>query len=235
MAPASPGMEPCDSFGLFTLFVVHAHMVFSNIAQYEAQGLVVDNDLGQRGLALSGVFVLVTSVLALLSIRYLVRASVLGFVLHAVLWFAVLLLGMGIWLVFAWEPGGAGIGLLLLCLTGIGYGVLCARTDTRLQKYGPVAPWMRASLFYRLGGGSLIGTKTTSGTAQRICSSRRSMAVSGCARSRIRTRGWRLTFPKIRMSPEWEASRRMLLMKKPWRGLSASDSATSKGRVFPSR
>lgn len=49
---------------------------------------MVDNDLGQRGLALSGFFVLVISVFALLSIRYLLRASVLGFVLHAVLWFA---------------------------------------------------------------------------------------------------------------------------------------------------
>lgn len=126
--------------GLFTLFVVHAHMVFSNIAHYESQGLVVGNDLGQRGLALSGVFVLVTSVLALLSILYLFRASVLGFVLHAVLWFALLLLGLGTWLVFARELGGALIGLLLLCLAGTGYGVMCARADARLHKDGAVFP-----------------------------------------------------------------------------------------------
>jgi hypothetical protein len=120
--------------GLFTLFVVHAHMVSSNITQYESQGLVVDNDLGQRGLALSGVFVLVTSGLAFLSIWYLLRASMLGFVLHAVLWFVLLLLGMSTWLVFARELGGVEIGLLLLFLAGTGYGVMCARADARLQK-----------------------------------------------------------------------------------------------------
>ena len=119
--------------GLFTLFVVHGYMVFSNIAQYESQGLVVDNDLGQRGLALSGVFVLVTSGLAILSMWYLLRARVLGFVLHAVLWLALLLLGMSTWLVFARQLGGVEIGLLLLCLTGTGYGVMCARVDARLQ------------------------------------------------------------------------------------------------------
>lgn len=126
--------------GLFTLFVVHALMVSSNIARYESQGLVVDNDLGQRGLALSGVFVLVASVLALLSAWYLFRASVAGFVLHAVLWFALLLLGMSAWLVFARELGGVEIGLLLLCLAGTGYGVMCARADARLQKDGAVRP-----------------------------------------------------------------------------------------------
>ena len=111
-------------------------MVFSNIAQYESRGLVADNDLGQRGLALSGIFVFVTSVLALLSIRYLFRASVMGFVFHAVLWFALLLLGMSTWFVFARELGEVEIGLLLLCLAGIGYGVICARADARLQKNG---------------------------------------------------------------------------------------------------
>lgn len=121
--------------GLFTLFGTQAHMVFSNIAQYESRGLVVDNDLGQRGLALSGFFVLVISVFALLSIRYLLRASVLGFVWHAVLWFTLLLLGMSTWLVFGRELGGVGIGLLLLCLAGTGYGAACARVDARLQKY----------------------------------------------------------------------------------------------------
>lgn len=120
--------------GLFTLFGIQAHMVFSNIAQYESRGLVVDNDLGQRGLALSGLFVLVISVFALLSIRYLLRARVLGFVLHAVLWFALLLLGTSTWLVFGRELGGVGIGGLLLCLAGTGYGAVCARVDARLQK-----------------------------------------------------------------------------------------------------
>jgi hypothetical protein len=120
--------------GFLALFVVHAHMVFSNIAHYESQGLEVDNDLGQRGLALSGFFVLVISVLALLSFWYLFRASVLGFVLHAVLWFALLLVGMSTWLVFGRDLGEVGIGLLLLCLAGTGYGAACARVDARLQK-----------------------------------------------------------------------------------------------------
>lgn len=126
--------------GLLSLFVAHAHMVSSNIAQYESQGLVVDNDLGQRGLALSGVFVLVTSGLAILSIWYLFRARVVGFVLHAVLWFALLLLGMSTWLVFAREFGGVEIGLLLLCLAGTAYGAMCARADARLQKDVAVTP-----------------------------------------------------------------------------------------------
>lgn len=117
--------------GLFALFGVHAHLVVSNIAQYESQGLMVDNDLGQRGLALGGVFVLVTSGLGLLSIWYLFRTSVLGFVLHAVLWFALLLMGMSTWLVFARELGGVEFGLLLLCLAGTGFGVMCARADAR--------------------------------------------------------------------------------------------------------
>jgi hypothetical protein len=126
--------------GLFTLFAVHAHMVSSNIAHFESQGLVVGNDLGQRGLALSAISVLVTSGLAILSIWYLFRASVLGFVLHAVLWFALLLLVMSTWLVFARELGGVEIALLLLCLAGTGYGVMCARADARLQKDGAVTP-----------------------------------------------------------------------------------------------
>lgn len=126
--------------GLFTLFAVQAHLVSSNIAQYESQGLAVDNDLGQRGLALSGVFVLITSGLAILSIWHLFRASVLGFVLHAVLWFALLLLGMNAWLIFARELGELAIGLLLLCLAGTGYGVICALTDARLQRDGAVTP-----------------------------------------------------------------------------------------------
>jgi len=61
-------------------------------------------------LALSGFFVLVISVFALLSIRYLLRARILGFVLHAVLWFVLLLLGMSTWLVFGRELGGVGAG-----------------------------------------------------------------------------------------------------------------------------
>ena len=127
-------------FALVTLFAVHAHMVFSNIAQYESQGLVVDNDLGQRGLALSAISVLVTSGLAILSIWYLFRASVLGFVLHAVLWFALLLLGVSTWFFFGRELGEVEIGLLLLCVAGTGYGVMCARADARLQKDGAVTP-----------------------------------------------------------------------------------------------
>ena len=119
--------------GLVTLFGIQAHTVFSNIAQYESRGLVVDNDLGQRGLALSGIFVLVISVFALLSIRYLLHAGALGFVWHSVLWFALLLLGMSTWLVFGRELGGVGIGVLLLCLAGTGYGAVCARADARLQ------------------------------------------------------------------------------------------------------
>lgn len=115
-------------------------MVFSNIAQYESQGLMVDNDLGQRGLALNGVFVLVTSVLAILSIWYLFRARVLGFVLHAVLWFALLLLGVSTWFFFGRELGEVEIGLLLLCLAGTGYGVMCARADARLQRDRAVTP-----------------------------------------------------------------------------------------------
>lgn len=120
--------------GVFTLFGIQAHMVLSNIAQYESRGLTVDNDLGQRGLALSGFFVLVISVFALLSIRYLLRASVAGFVLHAALWFALLLLGISTWLVFGRELGGVGVGVLLLCLVGTGYGAVCARVNARLQK-----------------------------------------------------------------------------------------------------
>lgn len=122
--------------GLFTLFAVHARIVSSNIAQYESQGLMVDNDLGQRGLALTGVFVLVTSALAILSIWYLFRAKVLGFVLHGVLWFALLLLGVSTWFFFARELGEVEIGLLLLCLVGTGYGILCARSEARLKKEG---------------------------------------------------------------------------------------------------
>lgn len=125
--------------GLFTLFVVHAYMVSSNIAQYESQGLVVDNDLGQRGLALSAVSVLVASGLAVLSIWYLFRANALGFVLHAILWFALLLLGMSTWFFFGRELGGVVTGLLLLCLAGTAYGVICARADARLQKDGAVS------------------------------------------------------------------------------------------------
>lgn len=126
--------------GLFTLLLIHAHVVSSNIAQYEPQGLGVDNDLGQRGLALSGVFVLITSGLAILSIWHLFRANVLGFLLHAVLWFALLLLGMNAWVTFARELGKLEIGLLLLCLAGTGYGVICALTDARLQRDGAVTP-----------------------------------------------------------------------------------------------
>lgn len=128
------GLNLAILLGFFTLFGIQAHMVFSNIAQYESRGLVVDNDLGQRGLALSGLFVLVVSVFALLSIRYLLRDRILGFVLHAVLWFVLLLLGISTWLVFGRELGGVGIGGLLLCLAGTGYGAACARIDARLQK-----------------------------------------------------------------------------------------------------
>ena len=124
--------------GLFTLFVIQAHRVFLNIAQYESHGLVVDNDLGQRGLALSGVFVLITSGLAILSIWHLFRARVLGFVLHAVLWFALLLLSA--WLTFAKALGELEIGLLLLCLAGTGYGLICALAEVRLQRDGAVTP-----------------------------------------------------------------------------------------------
>ena len=128
------GLNLAILLGFFTLFGIRAHMVFSNIAQYKTRGLVVDNDLGQRGLALSGLFVLVVAVLALLSIRYLLRARILGFVLHAVLWFVLLLLGISTWLAFGRELGGVGIGVLLVCLAGTAYGAACARIDARLQK-----------------------------------------------------------------------------------------------------
>lgn len=109
-------------------------MVLSNIAQYESGGLRVDNDLGQRGLALSGFFILVISVLALLSIRYLIAPSVAGFVLHAAVWFALLLLGISTWLVFGRELGGIAVVMLLLCLVGTVYAALCARLQKRFSR-----------------------------------------------------------------------------------------------------
>jgi hypothetical protein len=66
------------------------------------------------------------------------RANVLGFVVHALLWLALLL--MSTWLVFARELGGVEIGLLLVCLAGTGYGIVCARADARLLKDGAVTP-----------------------------------------------------------------------------------------------
>lgn len=120
------------------LFVFQAYMVFSNIAQYESRGLVADNDLGQRGLALSAIFLSVPFVLALLSRRYLLRASVLGFVFHAVLWLVLLLVGLSSWFVFGRELGGVEVGLLFLCLAGTGYGVICAGAEARFLNSGVV-------------------------------------------------------------------------------------------------
>lgn len=128
------GLNLAILLGFVTLFGIQAHMVFSNIAQYQSRGLVVDNDLGQRGLALSGLFVLVVAVLALLSVRYLLRDRILGFILHAVLWFVLLLLGISTWVAFGRELGGVGFGVLLVCLAGTAYGAACAKIDARLQK-----------------------------------------------------------------------------------------------------
>jgi hypothetical protein len=116
---------------LSALFLLYAQVVFARIAEYQAEGLRVDNDLGQRGLALAGVAVFISSALAVVSIWCLSRNRVLGFLLHAFLWSVLLMFGMGAWRVFGSEPRGIGTGLLVLCLAGTGYGVVCAVCQLR--------------------------------------------------------------------------------------------------------
>lgn len=58
---------------LFGVFVVQALMVSRNIAQYESQGLGPSNDLGQRGLLVGVVVVLVAWGLAAFSNSGLAR------------------------------------------------------------------------------------------------------------------------------------------------------------------
>ncbi len=120
--------------GLFALLLDDARDVLTNIAEYQAAGLIVDNDLGQRGLALVGVSVLISSGLAVASMWNLFRARVLGFILHAFLWSLLLMLGRGMWFFLDNKLEGTGTGLFLLCLAGAIFGVVCAVCQFRVSR-----------------------------------------------------------------------------------------------------
>ncbi|WP_323959353.1 hypothetical protein GC088_12570 [Arthrobacter sp. JZ12] len=106
---------------LVALTVVYASRVVGWINQYEARGLRVDNDLGQRGLAIIGLFSFLLIGLAFLSWLNLRLFKPIGFLLQSLVWLFVLVgAGMG-WMSGAWGGMAPTVKtwIQIICLVGI--------------------------------------------------------------------------------------------------------------------